>query len=174
MAPNDPKTPLAAAVEAAQEFKNLLDIQPVDKLFWPKRLGGNLFRSSTYHRATALLDQAASQNLKSTEGPCFERRYVLPMVDVIADDRTGVPADQLKLFANITAGVAQLVVQIMEERSGRGEHGGFLEIGIRSCSKIDVPRKQIEGERDAIHNSAPVKFAEQGCATAILGQEASR
>jgi hypothetical protein len=174
MASNNPKTPLAAAVEAAQEFKLLLDIQPVDKLFWPRHLGGNLFRSATYHRATALLAQASAQCLQSPNSGGFQHLYVLPVVDIVSNDRTDVPANQLELFARVTAGVAQLVIQVLEERGRGGEHSGFLEIGVRFHGKAEQSVEQVKGERDAVHASVPERvvgttFCHDGAACSTEG-----
>ena len=149
-----PKTPLDAAIAAGREFKALLEMQPAGTLFWPRRLGGDLLSSHTYQNAVKLLDQAVAQNTQGAEGSGFMRCHVQPVVDIVANDGANVPANQLKLFADITVGIAQVVIQILEERHGRGVHGGFLEIGVRVSGEGNVLLEQVEGERDAVHKSS--------------------
>jgi len=147
------KTPLAAAVAAAQDFKQLLDIQQPGTLIFPGHKG-DARTTATYARASLLLNQAASQDLQTADGIGYERRIALPLAGVVAKQGANVPANQLQLFAGITAAIAQLAFQVLDEYGSCGEQGGSLEIGVRICGKADVVLEEVKSKGNAVHKAA--------------------
>jgi len=167
---NTPKSQLSAAVSAARAFKQLLDMQAPNTLFFPRHKG-DARTTATYAHASLWLEQA-SQELKCPEGTHMERRLVLPVVNVIPDQSAGVPTNQLQLVADIVASTAQLVIQVLEEHAGRGEHRGLLEIVARFGSETNLSLEQVESKRDAVHEGGPEKVDEQSlCHGAADNQE---
>jgi len=164
--------PLGAALLAAREFKCLLDIQAPGTLFFPRH-AGDARTTATYKFASDLLEQLSTQDLKGANGISLERRIALSVPGVVTNDGANVPANQLQLFAGISAAIAQLAFQLLDECGRGGEHGGSLEIGARFVSKGDVALEQVKGERDAVHEVTPSKVGKQPlCHGSVTAQEA--
>lgn len=149
------RTPLSAAIAAAQEFKSLLDRLPANTPLFPGR-PKRLRESASYAHACSLLQEAIPQGLQISDGIGDERWVVLPLPCVVSNQGADVPANQLELFASVTVTIAQLALQIVDECRGSGEDGRLLEIGTRLLRKVDLAGEKVEGERNAVHED-PLK-----------------
>jgi len=72
-------TPLQAAIAAARDFKQLLDIQAPDTLSFPKHKG-DARTTATYACASRFLEQATAQGLEEIDRANVERRALTTTV----------------------------------------------------------------------------------------------
>lgn len=101
---SEKKTPLEAAIEAAEEFKLLLDVQPSGTLFNPGG-EGDVLSSATYARASALLEMAIAQGSKiyaHLESETVDTRLqIAPLANIPNEPRAteGMPVRLLRTKA---------------------------------------------------------------------------
>jgi len=167
-----PLSPLAAAIAAARDFKELLDIQAPDTLSFPKHKG-DARTTATYATALRLLDQAVTQDAEGAKGISFERRSELLVTRVVANNGADVPANQFELFAGITAAIAQLAFEVLDESGGGTKHSGLLEIAVRFRGQFDQVGELVESKVNVVHGTGLQKkvIEEALCHGAAAGDE---
>lgn len=154
-----PATPLAAAVYAAQQFKEMLEIQPPGVLFFPGRGNRDPRTTASFLYASELLDEVVSEMRQGTASTGCERKLVHSIGDVVSDQGAHVPADLLQVVTHI-ASKLDVLVKLGEQSTGCSVDGRPFEIATRLRGHGDESVEAVESKRDAVHMQGPEKVSE--------------
>ena len=145
---------LRAAIAAAEEFKLLLDVQPVGKLFNPGGKG-DARSSGGYAEACMLLSHALAQGNQGGMRPGQMSFDIVPVGQLIAGNGVDARSQALDVLQRVRGFLLSLGLQEGNQHAGGAEDSGAFELRFGNFRQIDQIAELAESKGNAVHGAAP-------------------
>lgn len=145
---------LQAALNAAAEFKLLLDVQPPNRLFNPGGRG-DARESAHYKAAAKLLRELTPERLYAGDSPTLMLSLVFPIGDFVSHHGAKPVPNPLDVLEQIRRLLLSFGIKEIDQRGGSSEDRSLFEFRHSGIRNRDQVSKLIESEVGAVHGVPP-------------------
>eukprot|EP01034_Spumella_vulgaris_P033651 gene33651-41517_t len=148
---------LQAALNAAAEFKLLLDAQPPGRLLNP---GGRCdARDSAHYKAAAkLLRELTPERFHSGDGPTLMLSLVFPIAQLEIDHHANAVPHPLDVLQQVKRLLLSFGIKEVDQHGSSSEDRRLFEFRHSGIRERDQGRKPLDGEVGAVHCGPSAKL----------------